>query len=194
MLNNEVIKNFFMGHLFMKSRFFFVVLLFLVCGVYVKAQKVAVKTNALAWLTASPNIEVECVLGRHFSLDLGVAGNPVKAKKLQTTYVHVQPEVRYWLNRPMVSHYFGLTGFVNNFSMLFKETRHKGDAFAAGITYGYAWAIGKHWNIEANVGAGVVRYRQFKYDKNQQRPVEPNEIKTVLAPVKLGISFVYIIR
>ncbi|WP_336536200.1 DUF3575 domain-containing protein, partial [Bacteroides acidifaciens] len=33
--------------------------LLLFCGVHVHAQRVAVKTNALGWLTASPNIEAE---------------------------------------------------------------------------------------------------------------------------------------
>ena len=37
--------------------------LLLCCGVHVHAQRVAVKTNALGWLTASPNVEAEFVLG-----------------------------------------------------------------------------------------------------------------------------------
>ena len=39
--------------------------LLLCCGVHVHAQRVAVKTNALGWLTASPNVEAEFVLGSH---------------------------------------------------------------------------------------------------------------------------------
>ncbi len=185
-----------MNRFFMKScRTLVVLLLFLLGGgTYLQAQKVAVKTNALAWLTASPNIEVECVLGRHFSLDLGVMGNPVKTKDLRTTFIQVQPEMRYWLNRPMSSHYLGLTGFLSDFNMLLKQNRHKGDACAVGLTYGYAWAIGKHWNIEANIGVGVLRYRQFKYGKDAQRPIATNDRKTMLAPIKLGVSFAYIIR
>ena len=35
--------------------------LLLCCGVHVHAQRVAVKTNALGWLTASPNVEEEFV-------------------------------------------------------------------------------------------------------------------------------------
>ena len=79
--------------------------LLLCCGVHVHAQRVAVKTNALGWLTASPNVEAEFVLGSHVSLNMGIAANPISTDNFKTTFTHFQPEVRYWLNRPMVSHF-----------------------------------------------------------------------------------------
>ena len=94
----------------------------------------------------------------------------------------------------MVSHFLGITAFVNNFNMMVKDVYHKGDAYAAGLTYGYAWVLGEHWNIEATAGIGVMRYRQFKYDKGTPKPKTVNDSKTTIAPVKLGVSFVYIIR
>jgi len=54
--------------------------------------------------------------------------------------------------------------------------------------------LGDHWNIEATAGVGVLRYRQFKYDKGIPKPDAVNDSKTTIAPVKLGVSFVYIIR
>ena len=69
-----------------------------------------------------------------------------------------------------------------------------GSSRAAGLTYGYAWVLGEHWNIEATAGIGVMRYRQFKYDKGTPKPKTVNDSKTTIAPVKLGVSFVYIIR
>ena len=168
--------------------------LLLCCGVHVHAQRVAVKTNALGWLTASPNVEAEFVLGSHVSLNMGIAANPISTDNFKTTFTHFQPEVRYWLNRPMVSHFLGITAFVNNFNMMVKDVHHKGDAYAAGLTYGYVWVLGDHWNIEATAGVGVLRYRQFKYDKGIPKPDAVNDSKTTIAPVKLGVSFVYIIR
>ena len=141
--------------------------LLLCCGVHVHAQRVAVKTNALGWLTASPNVEAEFVLGSHVSLNMGIAANPISTDNFKTTFTHFQPEVRYWLNRPMVSHFLGITAFVNNFDMMVKDVHHKGD---------------------------VLRYRQFKYDKGTPKPGAVNDSKTTIAPVKLGVSFVYIIR
>ena len=94
----------------------------------------------------------------------------------------------------MVRHFLGITAFVNNFNMMVKDVHHKGDAYAAGLTYGYVWVLGDHWNIEATAGVGVLRYRQFKYDKGIPKPDVVNDSKTTIAPVKLGVSFVYIIR
>ena len=155
--------------------------LLLCCGVHVHAQRVAVKTNALGWLTASPNVEAEFVLGSHVSLNMGIAANPISTDNFKTTFTHFQPEVRYWLNRPMVSHFLGITAFVNNFDMMVKDVHHKGDAYAAGLTYGYAWVLGDHWNIEATAGVGVLRYRQFKYDKGTPKPGAVNDSKTTIA-------------
>lgn len=164
------------------------------CGVQVHAQRVAVKTNALGWLTASPNLEAEFVLGRHVSLGMGIAGNPISTNNFKTTFTHFQPEVRYWLNRPMVSHFFGVTAFMNNFNMLVKDVHHKGDALAVGLTYGYAWVLNDHWNIEATAGVGLIHYRQTKYDEGAPKPGGANDSKNIIAPVKLGVSFVYVIR
>ncbi len=55
--------------------------LLLCCGVHVHAQRVAVKTNALGWLTASPNVEAEFVLGSHVSLTWGL----LRTQSVQTT-------------------------------------------------------------------------------------------------------------
>ncbi len=175
-----------------RSALFFLLFSLMVGHTY--AQRVAVKTNALGWLTASPNLEAEFVLGSHVSFDMSVMANPISTNKFKTTFTHFQPEVRYWLNRPMVSHFVGLTTFVNNYNLMFNDVHRKGDAWGAGLTYGYAWVLGEHWNIEATAGLGVLRYRQFKYDKGMPKPDAINDKKTVLAPVKLGISFAYIIR
>ena len=166
----------------------------LFCSAYMHAQRVAIKTNTLGWLTASPNIEAEFILGRHISFNMGVMANPISTDNLKTTFVHFQPEVRYWLNRPMVSHYLGVTAFANSFNMMIKDVHHKGDAFAVGLTYGYAWVLSDHWNMEATAGLGILRYHQFKYDKGTPKPSAPTDTKTTIAPVRLGLSFVYIIR
>ena len=172
-----------------------VVLVFLsLCvSMHLHAQKVALKTNAPEWLTATPNMEAEFVLGKHVSLNVGIAVNPVSMKNYKTTFIHFQPEVRYWLNRPMVSHFIGLTAFANNFNIMVNKKHHKGDAVATGVTYGYAWILSQHWNMEATAGVGVLKYRQFKYDKGTPKPNDVNDSKTIIAPIKLGLSFVYLL-
>lgn len=159
-----------------------------------KAQRVALKTNALGWLTASPNLESEFILSDHFSFNMGVMGNYLHTSKLKTSFIHFQPEVRYWFSRPQVRHFIGASTFITDYNFLINDKYHKGDAFAAGLTYGYSWILNSHWNIEATAGLGFLRYRQFKYGVDEARPTELNDKKSLFAPIKLGVSVVYIIK
>ena len=95
--------------------------LLLCCGVHVHAQRVAVKTNTLGWLTASPNVEAEFVLGRHISLNMGVAANPISTDNFKTTFTHFQPEVRYLELQHLVKHEFIDPGIYQVFLQTYRE-------------------------------------------------------------------------
>ena len=43
----------------------------------------AVKTKCIGWLTASPNVEAEFVLGSHVSLNIGIAANSISTDNLK---------------------------------------------------------------------------------------------------------------
>ena len=179
----------------MKTTRIVIVLCFLgFCTQQTHAQHVAIKTNALGWLTASPNIGGEFLLSPHLTLNIELAFNPLKTNSLQTTFVHAQPELRYWFGRPMDGHFIGGTAFMNFYNLKFSNTYYKGDAFAAGVTYGYAWILNNYWNIEATIGLGCIKYRQCKYKEGGSKPQMPNSKDWTPAPVKLGVSFVYIIH
>ena len=75
--------------------------LLLCCGVHVHAQRVAVKTNALGWLTASPNVEAEFVLGSHVSLNMGIAANPISTDNFKTTFTHFHLWIRMGAGRSL---------------------------------------------------------------------------------------------
>ena len=55
------------------------------------AQRVGLRTNALAWATATPNLGVELRMSRHFTFALDAYGNPLKFDKLRTQFVALQP-------------------------------------------------------------------------------------------------------
>jgi len=43
-----------------------------------------------------------------------------------------------------------------------KDTRYQGWFVGTGISYGYAWLLGRHWNLEAEIGFG---YSYTRYDR-----------------------------
>ena len=151
-----------------------VVALSLLLPVNAHAQRVGVKTNLLSDVGASPYLGIEVGLARKLTLD--VSGT-VKfwdfpsPDNMTLRHWEVQPEFRYWTCQRFAGHFFGLHGlagqfnyggFPNFFKYLgtyysdFINERHQGWAFGGGLGYGYALPLGKHWNMEFELGAGAI--------------------------------------
>ena len=144
----------------------------------ISAQDVAVKTNGLYWLATTPNIGAEFALSNKWTAELTGAYNPwtfKDDKKLR--FWLVQPEVRYWFCQRFTGHFVGLEAHGGQFNVgnidlsinflgtdfhKLKDGRYQGWQGGAGLTYGYAWILSKHWNFEAEIGAG---YSYIRYDK-----------------------------
>ena len=142
------------------------------------AQNWAVKTNLLYDATTSMNLGVERALAEKWTIDLSGNWNPFQFSE-NTKFKHwfVQPEVRYWTCRKFGGHFVaahlwggqynvgnisGIPNFLgNNFSQL-ADHRFEGWFAGAGVGYGYAFMLGKHWNLEAEIGFG---YAYTKFDK-----------------------------
>ena len=159
-----------------------------------RAQFLTVKTNLADWATASPNFGAEFILSQHLSVDLSVTGTPFKIKDdIYLKHIRLQPELKYWLASPLAKHYVGTTAFYSSYDAGYKQRGYYGDAFAVGLTYGYNWILSRRWNLEVGAGVGVIRYRTARYVPGTTPP-DPNEEGWKIAPVKLGINFVYVLK
>ena len=163
------------------------------------AQRVGIKTNALYWGGATPNLGVELRLSRHFTLNLEGGFNPLSVKNYKFQIAGFQPEVRYWFSgRPQARHFVGLMALGSVYDIHDKRAdyrlHHDGDAYGGGLTYGYALPLGEHWSMEATVGLGLLHYREKKYHDWEESPSSANNTKTMFAPLKLGLTFTYIIK
>lgn len=158
------------------------------------AQRLAIKTNTIDWLTMNGEIGIEARLSRRLTLDIGVVGNPfnltVSGIKLNT--LRFQPELRYWFNRPMARHFMGFALLGGTYDLKLRSHMFEGDIFAAGLTYGYALVLNSHWNMEAEIGVGLGYLRAFKYRDWEQKPDAPNFHKWTPVPIRIGLSFAYI--
>lgn len=144
------------------------------------AQKVGIKTNLLYDATATVNLGVEVGLHQRWTLD--VSGNfNAWSRNESTKWKHwlVQPEARYWFCDRFAGHFVGAHllvgafnfGNINNkikflgsdFSQL-SNYRYQGYGYGAGVCYGYAFLLGKHWNLELELGVGYIfaDYQQFE--------------------------------
>lgn len=148
------------------------------CATVSPAQDFAIKTNLLYDATATANLGIEIGLSKRWTLD--ISGN-VNAWEVSGDkswkHLMVQPEARYWFCDRFAGHFLAIhahaggfnVGNISNdvtflgtdFSDL-SDYRFEGWFAGGGIGYGYAWVLGTHWNIEAEIGVG---YAFCQFDK-----------------------------
>jgi len=95
-----------------------VALLFLVLGT-ADAQKVAVKTNSLYWLTTTPNAGFEFALGDRWTFEIAGGYNPWTLNKednIKAKHFLVTPEFRYWFCESFQGHFIGINANYTQFN------------------------------------------------------------------------------
>lgn len=119
----------------------------------------------------------------------------------------LQPEARYWLCSGFSGHFFGahlLGGEFNYGGMLpfgitpsssgLGSKRYQGWMAGVGIGYGYNWALGKRWNLEATLGVGYIHFGYDRFEYKTYGDELGSGSKNYLGPTKAGISLIYIIK
>jgi hypothetical protein len=196
----------------MKSHFLYLIvgcLTLLLTACTLKAQNsVAVKSNLFYDATTTLNGGVEFGLAPRWSLDVSGNLNPWTFDEgKRWKHWMAQPELRYWLCDRFIGHFFGLhalggqynfgnwdTDFEflgTDFSKL-KDYRYQGWYLGAGLAYGYSWVLGRHWNLEGELGLG---YIYFNYDKFNcdgcVSKLEEDKSHNYFGPTKIAINLVY---
>lgn len=156
----------------MRLKFLIPLLLGLLISVGAKAQDVAIKTNILYDATATVNLGVEVGLAPKWTLDLSGNLNAWNVNR-DERWKHwlVQPEARYWFCDRFSRHFLGfhllggqynIGGLKNSLNFLgtdfsqLTDKRFQGWGVGAGVAYGYAMILGKHWNLEFELGVGYI--------------------------------------
>jgi hypothetical protein len=194
----------------MKLKFYIPLFFGLLVSFSASAQNdVALKTNVLYDLTATVNAGVEIGLAPRWTLD--ISGNfnawDMKENKKWKHYL-VQPEARYWFCDRFMGHFFGVHahggqfnfgGIKNGINFLgtnlsnLTNNRYQGWFAGAGVAYGYAFVLGRHWNLELELGLG---YAYTKYDAFEcagcGRKVETGITHHYVGPTKLALNLVYL--
>ncbi len=179
--------------------------LFIPCA---HAQKTALKTNLLYDATATINAGIEVGLAPKWTL--GVSGN------LNDWNMHngrkwkhwlVQPEARYWFCDRFSGHFIavhahggqynwggwkGWNAFGSDLRKL-KDSRYQGWFIGAGVAYGYAWALSRHWSMEGEIGIG---YAYTEFDRFEcegcGKKIEEDKHHNYFGPTKAALSLIYV--
>lgn len=165
------------------------------CCSYASAQKVWLKTNALYWAATHPNLGLEWRVSRHFSMNIEAAGTYWNISDHAMRSAAIMPEVRYWFaGRPQIGHFVGVMGMAANYRLQWNDEWHNGDALAFGPTYGYSFALSSRWAMETTIGLGLLYAREKKCNLSEGIPPTVNNKKWMVAPIKLGVTFSYILK
>ena len=168
----------------------------------IHAQQTALKTNTLFWATTTPNAGVEFGITRQITLDLWGAYNAWKfSNDMKLNMYLFQPEIRYWFCRKFEGHFVCVHGHWGHFNIGqipfisgLKDHILRGDLYGGGVTYGYHWALGERWGLEAMIGAGYayMRYDKFRCADCGER--EGSYTRSYIGPTRLGFSIIYFLR
>ncbi|MCH5228415.1 MAG: DUF3575 domain-containing protein [Muribaculaceae bacterium] len=172
------------------------------------AQTVGIKTNLIPDAALSPNLGVEVGLAQHWSVDFTGELNLWPIKKHYWKHWLVQPEVRYWLCDKFAGHFFGLHVIGGQFNVgnikngitflgsklsNLSHYRYQGWGAGAGIAYGYDWILGKHWNLEAEIGIGWIYTRFDQYScATCGKKLDTGKTHNYVGPTKLSLALEYI--
>lgn len=174
-------------------------------------QKMGVKTNMLYWATSTPNLGLEVALSNKVTLSVAGGWNPFDLRsktyedgstvKSKVKHWAVMPELKYWNCQSFQRSFWGIHGIVGHFNMAdipfvqpLKDYRLQGDAYGGGISYGYQWAMGKRWGLEASVGVGYLHLDYKKYEKEQCGEFLGDFTHDYVGPTKVGLSFIYYLK
>lgn len=156
----------------------------------------AIKSNALYLAAGVTNIGGEYAFHPHWSVDLPLVYSPYTlARTYRMRFLYIQPEARYWLDRPMRGHFFGVHLHAGVFNVsLDNRNRYQSEKgfHGAGISYGYAMPLSRRWSMEFTVGVG---YAFTKYCTYYNVPNGIRYEKDIpyhyWGLTKLGLNFVY---
>lgn len=175
----------------------------------VSAQDIAVKSNLLSDALLNPNVGVEIGLAPRWTLDVtGQLNAWDLSHDRRWKHWALQPEARYWFCDRFGGHFVGLHAHGGQFNIggfdgrlnLFgtdarklADTRYQGWFVGAGVAYGYAWVLGRHWNLEGEIGLG---YSYTHYDRFRcagcGKKTETGRSHHYVGPTKAAINLVYL--
>ncbi|HJA14813.1 MAG TPA: DUF3575 domain-containing protein [Candidatus Butyricimonas faecavium] len=187
----------------MKKEWIVILILFSCLSfVRVNAQTIAVKTNALPWLTGTLNLCGEMRCGEWYSWELNLNYNPWTwrdNKKMK--HVLIRPSFKRWFRGVYDGGFVGVQMYYSQFNIggmpffsVLKKHRYQGNAVGAAFSCGYLWPISASWSIEASLAAGYGRLNFKQYGPSRGDLLQDKRKENYWGVTHVGVSFVYFIQ
>ncbi|MCM1348730.1 MAG: DUF3575 domain-containing protein [Firmicutes bacterium] len=172
-------------------------------------QTVALKNNLVGDALLNVNAGIEVGLAPKWTLDVPASFNAwTLSHDRRWKHWAVQPGARYWFCNRFAGHFVGfhahggqynIGGLHNDIKFLgtdfskLRDTRYQGWFVGGGVSYGYAWILGKHWNLEGEIGVGYSYTRSDRYPcAHCGTAIEKDKSHNYFGPTKAAINIVYL--
>lgn len=165
----------------------------------------AATTNALYDIVATPNFGYEIPIGHRFSFFSDYTFPWWITRDNSRAWQMLKWDIggRWYFSRHdkedrfdiLNGHYLGLDLSAGYYDLEPHHKGYQGEFQMFALQYGYGWVLGKHWRLDANVGAGLFasHYRYYKGDSRDKHLIYQHHGKIYwFGPVHAGISFKYL--
>lgn len=183
-----------------------IIFLLLTIPSLLSAQKAVIKTNALYWATATPNLGLEVGLNTHYTLALNGGWQPwsySNDKKLK--HWMISPSARYWICDTFNGLFLSLYGQGGQFNIgkihlpfgIFSELkthRYQGWAAGGGLSFGYHKMLGRRWGIEFEIGVGYLYIDYKQYACSSCGSYQNKDHHNYFGPSRAAVSLVYTLK
>lgn len=192
--------------------------LFLTAGSLSAQDRFAVKTNLLHDATASVNLGVEYGFAPKWTASVAGSFNDWKVADRWLNHFLVSPEVRYWFcerfagtfvsvhahaGSATLGRFWDFSQYYRKFPNLDTFMLKDATVLGVGVGLGHAFVLGRHWNLEAELGLGYmytkgdehelsVKADGSHYLPDEAIPVLQGSIFDYLGPTKMALSIVYL--
>lgn len=176
------------------------------------AQNFAIKNNLLYDATTTPNIGAEIGVGKRSTINLVYGINPWEfSNNRMAKHWVLMPEYRWWQCCKFNGWFYGIHAMGGQFNasninipfpgaffsgdnlrQMVRDTRCEGRFIGGGVTVGYQWILGQHWNLEAELGVGYDRVWYDQYPCSECGSKLSSGATNYIGVTKIGISFLYL--
>lgn len=156
----------------------------------------ALKTNLLYYAALLPNIEVEWLFKRRWSVNLegDVAWYARESHMQSYRLAVVSSELRYWAlsPAPWQGMYVGALAGWGIYDLENKKTGYQGSGVMAGVSVGYMWRIGRRLSFDAGAGVGYMYTRYKEYiPRDGHFLYQRTRNLNYFGPLSLGLSLTW---
>ena len=155
----------------------------------------SLKSDALPWCLAIPNIGAEVTFGEKWSATLDLWFCPWKiSDKFSVKTVGIFPEGRWWLKTNQGGSFFNVHFNLAWFNVRANHYRYQDEGrplLGAGIGYGYRLNIHKRWSVEFEIGAGMANMKYNRYYNVTNGALQDQRVSTYWGIDRASVTFIY---